>query len=61
MLGIAAARKEFTDNTTSETGFARTIQNSADRLAKYVNQSAMRQIISSSFLHVTLEQWVLLI
>ena len=59
MLDIAAAREGFRDKVISDIGFVRSSQNLADGLTKPMAQASLRVVLSTGFLDVKPEQWII--
>ncbi len=59
MLDIAAAREGFRDKLISDIGFVRSSKNLADGLMKSMSQSALQEVVSTCFLSVHPEQWII--
>lgn len=58
MLDIGAAREAFRDKIISDIGFVRSHLNIADGLTKPMCQSLLRDTISTRYLDVQPEQWI---
>ncbi len=59
MLDIAAAREGFRDKLISDIGFVSSSKNLADGLTKSMSQSALQEVVSTGFLSVHPEQWII--